>query len=222
MSALFNKHTSVVYDVKTAKPFEGQRGVTTKAKGVRNVKGEMEYGEHLQQSMFTSIPLLTLGDIDFTQSRVQQQILELFYKAQNEILLERNKAGIRTHVDADLDCAAILTYMESTEPSNAWDFERYMSYLTQTVMPHIIERMVAKSTTLDVAESKVLAVLKAHAEKLGTKAKLPMQYAVQMVQFLEYLGTELETDSVAMKIYERCDKVINPVNTLIDSLDLGL
>ena len=90
MSITSNIHTAVVYESKGAnktQPQFGQRLVVTIAKADK----DGNYGPNLQQTMATSIPLLTVNDISFNDSRVQNAAIDYFRTIQNKIISDNIK-----------------------------------------------------------------------------------------------------------------------------------
>ena len=221
MSNISNIHTAQVHTPKLSKAFEGQRLVVTTAKGTKNAEGKIVYGEHLQQTMSTSIPLLTSDDIDFTSSRVQAHVVDYFQTVQNELMLESLKSGKKSWTSEELEIDALCAYLESTNIGERWDAERVANWFGENVAPHIFAYYESKGKTDAWIETKLITLTEGFAKYLGSKAKIPLSVAQSLTQLLELIPAgELEKSVIGLRFYKRLDNVLNPKAT--DALDLGL
>ena len=103
MSVISNIHTAQVYDAKQSKAFDGQRLVVTIAKKDK----DGNYGQHLQQTQCTSIPMLTTSDIDFSNAHIQNACVEYFKSVQNQIIGDGIKSGVKSFSSEELAQDAI-------------------------------------------------------------------------------------------------------------------
>lgn len=215
MSNVSNIHTARVHEPKVSKAFEGQRLVVTTAKGTKNAEGKIVYGEHLQQSMSTSIPILGAGDIDFESSRVQGHVVEYFQRVQNELILESLKSGVSSWSSEELGIDALCTYLETSNQGERWDAERVASWFGENVAPHIYMYFEAKGKSEDWIATKLELQTKGFAQYLGSKAKIPLTVATNLLQVLGLLPQEEMTKSpIALRFYKRLDDIVNPKESL--------
>lgn len=220
MSIVSNRHTSVVYESKGKNKtvaFAGQRLVVTIAKADK----EGNYGEHLQQTMATSVPQLSATDIDFANVDVQSACVAYLQSVQNEIIADRIKStGERSHSDDELNQDAILTYLERESAGDKWDVERVAQWFSDNIGDALGMYLLElhpewENSELEASlEKNVVAFSKA----LGTKAKIRNDHAVVFQKRIHMIPKD-KWDRVAKRFDARLEAIINPV--VETELDLG-
>jgi hypothetical protein len=176
MSVISNIHTATVYQSKGADKtvaYAGQRLVVTVAKGSRDpVTNQLIYGEHLQQTMATSIPVLTKADIDFAAVVVHEACIEYFQTVQNQIVASRIKSGSKTITSQELAQAAIINYLDSDEgQSTKWSPEAIAQWFTENIAENLITRLMSIGLTDVDVDKKVSVASKRFSDAMSTKAK---------------------------------------------------
>lgn len=215
MSNVSNIHTARVHEPKVSKAFEGQRLVVTTAKGTKNAAGKIVYGENLQQSMSTSIPILGATDIDFESARIQTHIVDYFQRVQNELILESLKAGVSSWSSEELETDAICAYLETTNQGERWDSERVASWFGENVAPHVYMYFETKGKSEDWIATKLESQTKGFAQYLGTKARVPLTVATSLLQVLRLMPQdEIVKSAIALRFYKRLDDIVNPKESL--------
>lgn len=213
MSVISNIHTAQVYDAKTSKPLSGQRGVVTIAK--KDKAGN--YGQYLQQTQFTSIPVLTTYDVN--NARLTPHIVEFLQGVQNQIIGDALKCGIKSFSDSELDESAICAYLEQSSTGDKWDAERVSNWFEVTVAPYVAEVLMAKGLDDTALAEKLAAMTETFGETLGSRAKISLNKAVALEKLLKLIPHEtLVKDAIALRFVARLDKIINPVDETIDAL----
>lgn len=213
MSVISNHHTAVVYEPKgqnKTQAMHGQRLVVTIAKADKYGN----YGEHLQQTMATSIPQLAASDIEWTDSRIQNACVEYFKTVQNSIVSDRIKVGQKTVDSEELDSGAILRYLDAEKSGDKWDSERIANWFNDSLASEIYAAQVGKGIAEDVAEKNMLAYGKLFADTFSSKAAISTQKAQTLQKALKLV----QGDSIAQRFQARIDKVLQV--SLVE--DLGL
>lgn len=219
MSEIFTKHTSVIYEAKGAnktKAFQDQRLVVTIAKADK----DGNYGQHLQQTMATSIPVLYADDVDFADALVQAACTEYLQGVQNSVIGARIKSGVKTHTDDDISVSACIQYLLSENASDKWDAQRIAGWFQSVVSESLGIALLEKNSDLDdeSLNAKLDMVTNTFANALSSKAKIQRTHAVQFDKVLNTVPVE-QRDGVWHKFSKRLDSVLNPE---VDALDLGL
>lgn len=215
MSNISNIHTARVHEPKVSKAFEGQRLVVTTAKGTKQADGRIVYGEHLQQTMSTSIPILGAADIDFNSSRIQAHVVDYFQRVQNELILESLKTGVKSWSSEELGTDALCAYLETTNQGERWDSERVATWFGENVAPHIYMYFEAKGKDEAWIANKIELQTKGFAQYLGAKSKIPLTVATSLLQVLGLMPQEEMTKStIALRFYKRLDDIVNPKESL--------
>ena len=203
MSVISNIHTAVVYEPKSTRPMDGQRLVVTIAKKDK----DGNYGEHLQQTMATSIPALRANEINWTSALVQDACLDYFRSVQNSIVSDKLKSGKREIRTEDLSQAAIIDYINSDTIGDKWDASRIAAWFTDYLAEYVGVALIEKG----MADDKVEASLKAYealiSQTLGTKGVIGKQKAVAIKKAFDLVPTEA-VDGTLAKFKVRIDKVL--------------
>jgi hypothetical protein len=221
MSNVSNIHTARVHEPKVSKAFEGQRLVVTTAKGTKTAEGKIVYGEHLQQTMSTSIPILTSAQIDWNSSRIQGHATDYFMRVQNELMLEGLKSGIKSWSSEELEIDALCAYLETTNQGERWDAERVASWFGENVAPHIFGYYESKGKTEAWIESKLEVFTKGFSAALGAKTRIPLLTAQKLLEILRLMPQEdMVKSAIALRFYKRLDDVVNPKLDINDELGL--
>lgn len=220
MSIVSNRHTSVVYESKGKNKtvaFTGQRLVVTIAKADK----AGNYGEHLQQTMATSIPVLSSADIDWMNQDVQSACVQYLQSVQNDIIADRIKStGERSHSDDELNQDAILAYLERESAGDKWDVERVAQWFSDTLGDALGMMLLEKHPEWENAEleESLEKNVVAFSKALGSKGKIHKEHAVIFQKRLQLIESA-KWDRVAKRFNERLEGIINPV--LEAELDLG-
>ena len=213
MSVISNIHTAVVYEAKGAnktQAFEGQRLVVTIAKADKNGN----YGEHLQQTMATSIPMLTHNDIDFADSTIQTLCVEYFKTVQNSIISDNLKSGKKDIRTEDISQKAIIDYLLSESVGDKWDAQRVAQWFNENIAITFTEKLMEKGLSDSDIDNRLAVTQKRFAESLSSKAKIPTAVAEKLTQVLKL--ADCENDVVYKRFYAK----LNPP-TIAEALDFG-
>lgn len=192
MSVVSNIHTAVIYESKgknKTTPFEGQRLVVTIAKADK----DGNYGPHLQQTMATSVPILTdehlidsLND-DSLQVRIVPHLVGFLHKVQNDIIADRIKSGTKTVHDEDLDVNAICQYLESEQVGDKWTSERIASWFSDTLAEVIGVKLIEKGFSDEKMEQSLVAYEKLFAQTFSSKGVIARVKAVAIDKALKLI-----------------------------------
>lgn len=216
MSVISNIHTAIVYEAKGAnqtKPQFGQRLIVTKAKADKNGN----YGPHLQQTMATSIPTLSRGDISFDDVKVQDACVDYFKSIQNQMVSERIKEGKKDITTAELSVQSIIEYLnESTSSGEKWTVEKIAEWFTDSLAELIGVALIEKGFDDTKLESALNAYSKLISESLGSKAVIPTKKAEAIKKALDFADIN---DPIVSKFQARIAKSLKVVD--MDEL-LGL
>lgn len=225
MSVVGNVHTAVVYESKGKNktvPFQNQRLVVTIAKADKHGN----YGQHLQQTMATSIPILTdehlidsLSD-DSLQVRIVPHLVKYLESVQNSIIGDRIRDGKKTVHDSDLDVNAICQYLESEQVGDKWTSERIAAWFTDNLAESIGVALIEKGFSDDKMEASLRAYEKLFADTFSSKGVIARVKAVAIDKALKLAPLEMrENDSVYQRFAKRIEKTLEEVNL---SEELGL
>jgi hypothetical protein len=210
MSVISNIHTATVYDAKKSAPFDGQRLVVTIAKKDK----DGNYGQHLQQTMATSIPLLTAESIDFTNSSVQFHAVEYFKTIQNAIIADRIKSGQKSVQSSDIEQNAIIAYLEAETVGDKWTSERVAQWFMDNIALAFTEKLLEKGIADAEIDKKIEVTKGKFAEVLSTKAKPATMVAQKLTEVLNLC------DDTSDVVYKRFYAKLNPP-TVAEALDFG-
>ena len=204
MSVISNIHTAIVYEAKGANKttaYNGQRLVVTIAKADK----EGNYGEHLQQTMATSIPTLESNGIDWTNSRIQSACVEYFQTVQNSIVATALKSGAKTVTTEQLEQSAILSYLESESTGDKWDSARIAAWFNDSLAEQIFAAQISKGIAEDIAVQNMTAYGKKFAGTFSSKAAISRKLALLLQKALVLAD---KNDAVAKRFTGRIDKVL--------------
>ena len=215
MSVISNIHTAIVYEAKGAnksQAFEGQRGVVTIAKADKNGN----YGEHLQQTMFTSIPQLTVSDIDWNDT-IKGICVDYLKKIQNEIIGDNIKSGHKSISTEDINQDSIVTYIFSESVGDKWDANRVAQWFNDNLAVPFTEKLMENNTPEDKIESKLETTSKRFAEIMSSKSsKIPSNVAEALTKVMRLAENDLSNDPIYKRFYAK----LNPP-TVAEALDIG-
>lgn len=212
MSIVSNMHTATPYNAKQSKPFEGQRLVVTIAKKDK----DGNYGQHLQQTMCTSIPLLGAGDIDWSSGLVQLACVDYLQGIQNAIISDRIKSGHNEVTTEQLSQAAILDYLTAETTGDKWDTARIAAWFTESLAEHIGVALIEKGYPDDKLDASLKAYEKLISETFSSKAAIPKNKATAISKAFALVDSP---DATQKRFQARIDKVLAESN--LDEL-LGL
>ena len=209
MSTISNIHTAIVYEAKgpnkSVAQF-GQRGVVTIAKADKFGN----YGEHLQQTMFTSIPSLTRTEIDFTNPRIQDHAVEYFKSIQNQIIAQNLKSGKKEITTEQLSEIAICQFLEEEGNSEKWDSNKIASWFNDNLAEFIGVALIEKGFSDEKLESSLVAYSKLFADSFSSKSAIPRIKAEAIRKALKIVEKEsIANDSQYCKFKARIDKILD-------------
>jgi hypothetical protein len=214
MSTISNIHTAIVYDAKHTKPQNEQRLIVTIAKADKNGN----YGQHLQQTMATSVPTLSIGDIDFNRSDVKSACVDYFKTIQNAIVAERIKSGKNTVTTEEISETAIIEYLNSETVGDKWDSDRIAAWFDSTIAEYVGVALIEKGYDDSKVESALVAYSKLISETLGSKGVIARKKAEAIDKAFK-LVPPANQDATYTRFQARLNKVL--VESNLDEL-LGL
>ena len=207
MSNISNIHTATIYDAKTSKPFADQRLVVTIAKADK----QGNYGPHLQQTMATSIPVLTPDAIvdalndDTLQARLLPHLVDYLQGQQNSLIGARIKSGTREITTEQLEITGILDYLESENVSDKWDAQRVASWFTSVMAEPVGIALLDKGLSEEQLEPTLKKWEKLFADSFGSKSAIPFKLAQQLDKALKLAP---EDNPIVGKFQARVDKIL--------------
>lgn len=223
MSIISNTHTSVVYESKGKNKtvaFTGQRLIVTVAKADK----DGNYGQNLQQTMATSVPVLAASAIDWTLARVQSACCEYLQGVQNRIVGTRIKEdGLKSHRDEDLSVDAILAHLDAEASGDKWDSLRIASWFADVLGDYVGAKILERNPDCDnTALEKFLLLNQDAFVTACTGRKVSVKAAETALARLELLPED-KRDRAALKFIKRMQDIISPPVVAIDeAIDLGL
>jgi len=206
MSVISNVHTAIVYEAKGAnksQAYEGQRGVVTIAKADKNGN----YGQYLQQTMFTSIPDLARADIDFSDSTIQNLCVDYFKTVQNSIIAERIKSGQNSVQTEDIAQAAIVVHLMSEASGEKWDAARIATWFNDTLAEFIGLALIDKGFPESKIEQSLEAYSKLIADTFSSRGVIARKKAEAIDKAFKLVPSESQ-DSTFGKFSARIAKVL--------------
>lgn len=212
MSLISNRHTATVYAAKTSKPFDGQRLVVTTAKKDK----DGNYGQHLQQTMCTSIPVLTRADIDWQLSSIQDAASEYFKSVQNAIIADRLKSGQKDVTDQDITMTSIIDYINAESTGDKWDSARVATWFNEVIAEHIGVALIERGFPDDKVDASLKAYEKLISETFSSRSVIPRKKAEAINKAFKLVE---KSDATMARFQARIDKVLIEEN--MDEL-LGL
>lgn len=219
MSTISNIHTAIVYESKGSNKSIaqfGQRGVVTIAKASRDPETkQLVYGQHLQQTMFTSIPQLTREDIDFSNSRVIDVCLDYLKSVQNSIIADNLKSGNKTITTEQLSQSAILSYLEAENSSDAWTAERISQWFNDNLAESLGVKLIEAGKSDSDLERILSATSKRFSDTFSSRAKISPLLCNELNKALTFATNK--SDSAYTKFYNRLNPQIIEIS-LEDSL----
>lgn len=216
MSIISNIHTAIVYQAKgqdkSVAQF-GQRGVVTIAKADK----EGNYGPHLQQTMFTSIPQMIAGEIDWNDVRVKNHAVEYFKSVQNSIISDSLKSGAKSVTSEQIDINSVCTYLECVNSPEKWDSAKIASWFQETLAEQIGVALIERGFDDAKLEKSLVAYSKLFADSFSSKAAIPRIKAEAIRKALSLVNDS--KDAQVLRFKARIDKTLEENN--LDEL-LGL
>jgi len=207
MSVISNIHSATIYDAKKSKALEGQRLVVTIAKADKNGN----YGPHLQQTMCTSVPVLTADNvvdalnIDEIQVRLLPHLVEYLQTQQNAMIGARIKSGNRDVTSEELEITGILDYLESETVAEKWDATRVAQWFGAVMAEPVGLALLEKGLNEDQLESTLKKWEKLFADSFGSKSAIPFKMAQQLDKALKLAP---EGNPIVARFQGRIDKVL--------------
>ena len=215
MSVITSTHTSIVYDAKKSKPFEGQRLVVTIAKAQK----DGSYLFNLQQTMCTSIPHITPEYLDsaLQDSRMHKYFGEFIEATQNKIIATRIKAGSKTTSDDELNVDSLIKFLGEENQSEQWTSEKIATWFTDNLAEHIGVALIEKGFDDSKVEKSLGLYEKKFAETFSSRAVIPRKVAIDLEKALKLHPQQ--NNEVVQKFQSRINKVLEEQN-LVESLGL--
>jgi hypothetical protein len=205
MSTISNIHTATIYDAKNSKPFTGQRLVKTIAKADKFGN----YGQHLQQTMCTSIPVLTGNDLTVymeTNDKLDKHIIGFLFDKQSEMIAARIKSGIKTVTTEELDIGSIVAFLEAVGDSDKWDTARVTSWFNDNLAEHLGVKLLELGIEEDQMEKRLAKASVRFSESFGTKAAIGKTLAIELQKILNFAPDK--QDPQTMKFQAKIDKAL--------------
>lgn len=198
MSVISNIHTATVYDAKKSKAMEGQRLVVTIAK--KDAKGN--YGEHLQQTMCTSVPRISDDEfaVFLNSEDWQDFFLEKLQDVQNEMISGRIKEGAKEITTEMLSIAGMTEYLQAIATGDRWDAERVGNWFTENIAEKLVEVLMDKFP--DDWELRVNNYAKKF-ELFAGKAKIAKKNRDELRKLLALTDS---TDKIVQRFLGRLDR----------------
>ena len=213
MSTISNIHTAVVYEPKSTKALTGQRLVVTIAK--KDAKGN--YGPHLQQTMATSIPVLTtLAVTDFEALSVREAATEYFKTIQNQMINERIKSGNKTITTEDLHISKIIDFINADATGDTWTSERIAGWFTDNIAANLGIRMIEAGKTDEAMEVALVKTCRQFAERMESKARFTETDKAYFNKILDF------TEDKTTAMYKRWDEKINGAKKAVEVIQDNL
>lgn len=207
MSNISTIHSATVYDAKKSKALTDQRLVVTIAKADK----QGNYGPHLQQTMCTSIPVLTPDAVidalnnDELKVRLLPHIVEFLQGQQNALIGARIKSGNRDVTTEQLEITGILDYLESETVAEKWDAQRVATWFTSVMAEPVGIALLDKGLSEDALEPTLKKWEKLFADSFGSKSAIPFKLAQQLDKALKLAP---EGNPIVARFQGRIDKVL--------------
>lgn len=214
MSNVSNIHTAQIYDAKTSKAYFGQRLVKTIAKADK----QGNYGPHLQQTMATSIPILTTTDLtEFMENdgKLDKHIISFLFDKQSEMIAARIKLGQKTVTTEELNIGAIVAFLDSSGDSDKWDTARVASWFNDNLAEHLGTKLMDLGIDDDQMEKRLTKASTRFSEAFGTKTAIGKTLAIELQKILNFAVDK--QDAQTMKFQSKLDKALEE-KTLEDAL----
>ena len=212
MSVISNIHTATIYDAKKSKAFEGQRLVVTIAKA--DSKGN--YGPNLQQTMCTSIPMLS-GDslIDALNSDSLQPLLvphlvSFMRDCQNKMISARIKEGKKDITSEELEIENIVFWLGQESKGDKWDSERIASWFMESLAEHVGIALIQKGFEDSDVEKRLATYCKLFSSALSSKAAIPRKVASELLKALKLSPDQ--NDVIVSRFTVRLNKVLEEID----------
>lgn len=220
MSVISNIHTATVYNAKTSRAFDGQRLVVSIAK--KDANGN--YGQHLQQTMCTSIPALTLAQVDAALSddsiraKLLPHVLELLKGTQSDYISGTIKnTGRKEFLTEQLEITSLIDYLNTESVSDKWDAERIATWFDDTLAIPLTEKLMELGKDDSTIDKLLIAARKRFADALGSKAVISKVVAVELDKALKYAPDA--NDAIVKRFQTRLNRTLVSAS-LEDSLGL--
>ena len=215
MSVISNIHTATVYEPKTSKAFAGQRLVKIVAKADKSGN----YGEHLQQTMCVSIPLLDAQAIRayiLESSALDAHIVGMLEDVQKSLITDKIKSGNKSVTSDELTINALINYLDSSADSDKWDTARIAQWFSDNIAEGLGIMLVEKGAPDEKLEMFLNAAQKLFSDSLGSKAKIPAAYMEKINQMLTHASDKESA------IYKRFYNRVNPEKSAEIDLESAL
>ena len=214
MSVISNIHTAVVYDAKSTKPYTGQRLIKTIAKADK----DGNYGQHLQQTMATSVPLITpamLTEYMETNDALDEHIISFLEDSQNKMVAARLKSGIKTVTTEELEISQIVAFLNASGDSDKWDSSRVASWFSDNLAEHIGVKLIELGVDDEQLEKRLNKASVRFSESFGTRAGIGKTLAIELQKILNFAPDK--NDAQVRKFQAKIDKALEE-KSLEDSL----
>ena len=209
MSVISNIHTATIYEPKSSKPFAGQRLVKIVAKADK----DGNYGEHLQQTMCVSIPLLDVQTVKgflLNSTALDGHIVAMLEDVQKSLITDKIKSGVKIVTDEELTIAALVNYLDSSSDSDKWDSARIAQWFEDNIAEGLATRLIEVGNDDETMARKLVVAQKRFAESLGSKAKISPVICEEINKMLNFA-----TDKSAT-IYKRFHARVKPEAKIVE------
>lgn len=214
---------------KNSKAMEGQRIARVIAK--KNKEGNYE-SEHLKESKFLSIPVISGTFTEGELRALQPHIVGMIANAQDEIIRERVAMGATSINDAEISVGECIKYLDDSAKGNRITSEYMQKWFVDTYTEPAMEFICAISKfdvgnlsqeQVNVIEKKVNVLKDMFAGFASPKYSPDIPKCKAMIKFGEFLGGEDNKDeriknciAKAVKIKEEKEKELS-----MDALGFG-
>lgn len=203
MSVISNIHTATVYEPKTSKPFAGQRLVKIVAKADKNGN----YGEHLQQTMCVSVPLLDAQAIRayiLESSALDAHIVGMLEDVQKSLITDKIKSGTKSVTSEELTIASLINYLDASGDSDKWDSARIAQWFEDNIAEGLATKLLEVGNDDETMARKLAVAQNRFADSLSTKAKIAPALCEEINKMLAFSADKDAT------IYKRFFARVNP------------
>jgi len=212
MSNISNIHTATVYEPKVSKPFTGQRLIKIVAKADKSGN----YGEHLQQTMCVSVPLLDVQAIRayiLESTALDAHIVGMLEDVQKSLITDKIKSGNKSVTSEELTISSLINYLDASGDSDKWDSNRIAQWFEDNIAESLAMRLLEVGNDDDTMARKLAVAQKRFAESLATKARISENVCVEINKMLDFASDKEAT------IFKRFYARVNPEKKVVNLED---
>jgi hypothetical protein len=163
----------------------GQRLIKTIAKADK----DGNYGPHLQQTMATSVPLITednLTDFLNTSGELNEHIIGFLEDTQNKMVAVRLKEGVKTVTTEELEIVSIVAFLNTATDSDKWSPERVAQWFEDNLAEPIGLKLLELGVSESDLEKRLTKAQKRFSEAFGTRAGIGKTLAIELQKILNF------------------------------------